>query len=237
MGSQNEKTPPTTEEILSFLYPRKIICPVCEKEFTDFGVRKSKLRVEKMESDFRTRYYVVDPNHYEVNLCYHCGYAAIQAYFEKVTEKQQDLIKKFITPMYKPREYHVPLSHEDVLIRYDFALSCCQAIYAKDSQFAFTYLKKAWVYRDMENQHEQEIKTLREAYIRLKDAFSSENFPLGQMDEITAKYVIAEMARRLGNFNEALRWVGDVVVAKGIPSVIKDRAVTLKELARDGIMT
>jgi hypothetical protein len=236
MEANKEKTPPSPDEILALLYPRKITCPVCEKEFTDFGVRKTKLRVIKMDSDFYTQYHVVDPNHYEVNLCYHCGYAAIQAYFEKVTEKQQDLIKKFITPMYKRMEYPVPLSLGDVLSRFDFALSCCQAIYAKDSQFAFTYLKKAWVYRNYPDMKEKEIQTLREAYIRLKDAFSSENFPLGAMDEITAKYMIAELARRLGNFAEALRWVGDVVVAKGIAGNIKDKAINLKELARDGIM-
>jgi uncharacterized protein (DUF2225 family) len=234
MSNQNGR-PPTSDEILAFLYPRNIQCPVCGKDFTDFGVRKSKLRLEKTESDFRTRYHVVDPNHYEVNFCYHCGYAAISAYFDKITEKQQELVKKFITPMYKPREYPVPLSQTDVLSRYDFALSCCQAIYARDSQFAFTYLKKAWVYRDMVGMHEQELKTLREAFIRLKDAFSSENFPLGAMDEITAKYVIAELARRLGDFPEALRWVGDVVIARGISPTIKDRAVTLKELAKEGI--
>jgi hypothetical protein len=236
MSDSKEMVPPTHEEILSFLYPRNVKCPVCEKEFTDFSVRKSKLRVERMESDFRTRYYVVDPNHYSVNLCYHCGYAAIQAYFERISEKQQDLIKKFITPMYRPQEYPVPIPVDLVINRFDQALACCQAIYAKDSHFAFTYLKKAWVYRDMENKHDQEIKALREAYIRLKDAFTSEKFPLGEMDEITAKYVIAELARRLGNFTEALRWVGDVVVAKGIPSAIKERAVNLKELAREGIM-
>ncbi|MCL2500389.1 MAG: DUF2225 domain-containing protein [Defluviitaleaceae bacterium] len=236
MSDKKEITPPTQEEILSFLYPRNIKCPVCEREFTDFGVRTTKLRVEKMDNDFRKRYYVVDPNHYGVTLCYHCGYTAIHAYFERITEKQQDLIKKFITPLYKPQEYHVPLSQADVLNRYDQALACCQAIYAKDSQFAFTYLKKAWVYRDMENMKDREIKEMREAYIRFKDAFTSESFPLGEMDEITAKYLIAELARRLGNFAEALRWVGDVVVAKGIPSAIKERAVILKELAREGNM-
>jgi hypothetical protein len=222
------------EEILECLYPKNITCPVCQKDFTDFAIRKSKLRMERMESDFRTVYKVVDPNHYEVHLCYNCGYAAIQAYFDRITEKQQDLIKKFITPAFKTKEHHVPLEPDVVLFRYDQALACCQAIYAKNSQFAFTYLKKAWVYRDMEGKKDEELKTLREAFIRLKDAFSSENFPLGQMDEITAKYVIAEMARRLGNFAEALRWVGDVVVAKGVPAAIKDRAINLKEAAREG---
>jgi hypothetical protein len=234
MEATKEKVPPTPEQVLELLYPKNITCPVCTKSFTDFAVRTTKLRVERLDSDFRTCYHVIDPNHYEVIFCYHCGYAAIKQYFDRIAEKQQDMIKQFITPMFRTQEFHIPLPIESVLYRYDQALACCQAIYAKNSQFAITYLKKAWVYRDMENKKDDEIKTLREAYIRLKDAFTSENFPLGAMDEITAKYIIAEMARRLGNFAEALRWVGDVVVAKGIPAAIKERAVNLKEMAREG---
>jgi hypothetical protein len=235
MDTKNEKPVPTQEEILSFLYPKEMECPVCEKKFTDYAVRKSKLRVDTTDGDLKTRYHVIDPNHYEVQLCYYCGYTALGAYFEKITDKQQDLIKKFITPMYTTQEYPVPYPLELVVNRFDQALACCQAIYAKNSQFAITYLKKAWVLRDMEGKKEDELKTIREAYVRLNDAFTTENFPLGAMDETTAKYLIAEMARRLGNFTEALRWVGDVITNRDTPPIFKKRADVLKELAREGI--
>jgi hypothetical protein len=234
MDENKAKEAPNTEEILSYIYPKEIECPVCMKKFTDYSVRKSKLRVDTTDGDLRTRYFVIDPNNYEVQLCYHCGYTALQAYFEKIIARQQDLIKKFITPMYSTQKYPVPYTHDIVLNRYDQALACCQAIYAKNSQFAITYLKKAWVYRDMEGKKEEEIKTLREAYVRLNDAFSTENFPLGAMDEITAKYMIAELARRIGNFSDALRWVGDVIISRNTTPAMKKRADLLKDLARDG---
>jgi hypothetical protein len=212
-----------------------MVCPVCEKKFTDFAVRASKLRANTTDGDLRTRYHVIDPNHYEVQLCYYCGYTALAPYFLKITERQHDAIKKFITPMYSTQEYPVPYTPEMVINRYDQALACCQAIYAKNSQFAITYLKKAWVLRDMPGRKDDELKTINEAYIRLNEAFTTENFPLGAMDEITAKYMIAEMARRLGKFSEALRWVGDVIVNRDASPSIKKRADMLKEQARDGI--
>jgi len=227
--------PPTTEEILAFLYPKTQKCPVCDKEFTDFAVRKSKLRAQKVESDFRTQYLVIDPNHYEVVLCYHCGYAALGSYFDRISDKQQDMITAKITPTHRMQEYPVPLSYEHIIERYSKALACAEAINAKNSQKAFINLKMAWVHRDAQKKDEEQ-KCLMEAFTMLKEAFSSEPFPLGSMDEPMAKYIIADLARRLGLFSEALRWVADVVVAKDIPAAIKDRAVVLKDAARAGEM-
>ena len=226
-------TPPTEEEILAYLYPKSYHCPVCEKDFSDFAVRKSKLRTQKIDSDFYTRYFVMDPNHYEVQFCSHCGYAALANYFDRITDRQQTMIKEKITPHHKPVEFPMPLSMEHVIMRYEQAAKCAEAINAKPSQQAFIFLKTAWVYRSIDEKN-KELGNLRIAYGGLKEAFSSENFPLGNMDETTAKYVIADIARRLGLFGEALRWVGDVIVAQGVSSAIKERALLLKDAAKEG---
>jgi uncharacterized protein (DUF2225 family) len=223
----------TTDELLAYLYTKAFDCPVCDKEFVDFIVRKSKLRVLRIETDFKTHYHTIDPNHYEVLLCPNCGYASLQPYFDRITDRQQGLIQQNITPKYRPMEYPVPYSLEHVMLRYNQALECAYAISGKASQKAFLYLKMSWICRDIKDKA-NEIRLLRDAFIGLKDAFTTENFPIGNMDEATAKYLIADLGRRLGEFSEAMRWVSDVVVAKGIPSALKERALTLKDLIRDG---
>ena len=82
--------------------------------------------------------------------------------------------------------------------------------------------------------HDLEREHVKAAYEGLLVAYSNERFPLGNMDESTAKYVIADLARRNGQMGEAMRWVADVIVAKGIPSSLKERAQTLKDLIREG---
>jgi len=221
------------EELLSFLYTKQIHCPVCDKEFMDFMIRKSKLRATHTDTDFRTTYKTIDTNHYDVLFCYHCGYATLQNYFDRITERQQKMIREKITPHFRPMEFPMPLSLEHVSLRYKQALACADAIESKPSQKAFINLKLAWVLRGVKNK-KLELKFLREAYEGLKKAFSTENFPLGQMDESTAKYVIGDLARRLGEMTDAMRWVGDVVIAKGIPSSLKERALNLKDLIREG---
>ena len=230
-------TPQQLEEaILSYLYPKSIECPVCDKEFTDFIIRKSKLRAETVETDFMTHYKVINPNFYEILFCAHCGYATLQNYFDLITDRQKKMIREKVTPSHKPREFPAPFSLECVMFRYKQALICANAIEAKASQKAFINLKLAWIMRANKNK-DLELRFLRDAFEGLKHAYGAERFPLGAMDETTAKYVIADLARRLGEMSEALRWVSDVVVARGIPSAIKDRAINMKDLIRDGITT
>jgi len=235
MSDTTVKQPPTKEEMLSLLYPKEAICPVCEKMYIDQVVRTSKLRVESTDGDLRHRYQTLDPVMYEAQLCYQCGYAALRPYFEKIDERQKDIIRKKITPEYKTIEYPAPYTAELALTRYDQALLCCEALEVKYSRHAITYLKKGWVLRDMIGRKADEMEAIRLAYENLQNAFTTENFPLGNLDEITSKYMISELARRLGNFKEALRWIGDVIISRDALPAIKKRAELVKEQARAGI--
>jgi len=234
MDSSEVLTPEEREkELLSYLYTKQFHCIVCDKDFMDFMVRSSKLRVSHIDTDFRKTYKGIDPTHYEVLFCCHCGYATLHPYFDKIIERQQKMIAETISSNFKPREFAMPLSMEDVLYRYNQAILCCDAINAKASQKAFICLKLAWIWRGEGNKQE-ELKYLKIAFDGLKEAFSTERFPLGSMDEPTAKYVIADLARRLSEPGEAMRWVGDVVIGKGIPGALKERALNLKDLIREG---
>lgn len=45
----------------TFLYDSKIVCPVCEREFTYTRVRTSHLRVLERGKDFYTKYDGIEP--------------------------------------------------------------------------------------------------------------------------------------------------------------------------------
>ena len=229
---QAENTP-TKEDLLAYLYPKKHTCTVCDFEFTKQTIRTTKLRVLQVETDFRSKHKDIDPNRYEVLLCRNCGFAALPAHFDKIVNRQREAILTKIKPSYKHVEFEMPLSLDDAVATYKQAFLCAEAMDAKVSVKAFLSLRLAWVYRE-EGRSADEAKYIKDAYEGLKEAFSTENFPLGNMDEATAKYLIADLARRSGQMGEAMRWVADVVVARGIPSAIKEKAVRLKDLIREG---
>ena len=220
------------DDQMSYLYTKTYSCPVCVKEFTGVLIRRSKLRQIRLDRDFRTYYKTIDPNYYEVTLCTNCGYAALNNAFDRITSKQQDWIKEKVTPNYKHVEFQLPLTANDALARYKMALLFAQAINAKMSQKAIISLKMAWIYRDAKDE-KSELNLLKFAYAGFKEAFSTENFPIGTMDEHTVKYLIGELARRTGDFEEASRMIGDLIISKNTPSGLKERAHDLKELIRE----
>lgn len=60
--------------------------------------------------------------------------------------------------------------------------------------------------------------------------FPKEDFPMCGMDEYTVMYMVAELARRIGNKEEAKRMISKVLVAKDANRRIKDKALALKEM-------
>ena len=91
--------------------------------------------------------------------------------------------------------------------------------------------------KDMPNRKEQiqdlqsqEKELLENAYTGFEAAFSKESFPMCGMDEITVSYLLAELARRIGRYEESSRWISRVLISREANDRIKNRAREIKEL-------
>lgn len=71
---------------------------------------------------------------------------------------------------------------------------------------------------------------LENAYTGFEAAFSKESFPMCGMDEITVSYLLAELARRIGRYEESSRWISRVLISREANERIKNRAREIKEL-------
>lgn len=54
------------------------------------------------------------------------------------------------------------------------------------------------------------------------------------MDQYTVTFLVAELSRRIGEYEEAKRWVSKVLVARDANRRIKDKALALKESLQSG---
>ena len=89
-------------------------------------------------------------------------------------------------------------------------------------------LKIGWLYRDIKDT-KNETTYLKCANKDLKIAFGSERFPIFELDEMTTMYIIAALSMKLREFDQALRWISDLIIKPGVPSRLKQRAQDLKE--------
>lgn len=247
-GTEGKTGSPKTETVseADFLFEKTYVCPVCDKEFHSKKIRTGKVKLLAADTDLRPKYQYVDCLKYDAVVCPHCGYAALDRFFKFMMPAQARLIRENISANFKglPVTENI-YTYDDALERHQLALLNTVIKKAKESERAYTCLKMAWICRgkaeslpEGEKDRDAQIKELKaqekelleNAYTGFETAFSKESFPMCGMDEITVTYLLAELARRIGKFEESSRWISRVLISRQANERIKNRAREIKEL-------
>ncbi len=244
-AAQKKKKEPTELKEEDFIFDKTYKCPICDREFKARTVRTGKVKLVSSDSDLRPRYQF-DTLKYDAVTCPSCGYSVLTRYFNvNPTSGQLKLIKDNVCRAFKGiKEPGVTMTYEDALTRHKLALLCAIVKRAKSSEKAYTCLKMAWLLRgkseslpkDTPNYSEiikdladQETEAITNAYEGFTEAFSKENFPMCGMDETTVTYLTAELARKIGKYDDALRLCARVITGKNVNDRIKEKAREMKE--------
>lgn len=231
------------------IFDKTFTCKVCDQEFKSKMVRTGKVKLVAQDSDLRPKYQHVDSLKYDAIVCPHCGFAALSRFFNYMTDAQARLIKANISANFKGiKEGESILTYDESIIRHKLALVNTVVKHAKASEKAYTCLKLAWLLRgksetlpqntpnlaqEKAKLAEQEKEYIANAYDGFMDAFSKEQFPMCGMDETTMTYLVADLGRQIGKYDEALRMVARVLMSKNVGDRIKQKTLDLKELIRE----
>ncbi len=243
-GDSNVIKPQVTEEEL--LFDKTHTCPVCGEEFHSKMIRTGKVKLLSADTDMRPKYQLVDSLKYDAIVCPKCGYAALSRFFKFVTQGQINLINENITKNFSGLPVTGKIyTYDDAITRHQLALANAIVKKAKASEKAYTCLKMAWLYRGkaetlpkdtpeydkvIEELSKQETDLLVNAYEGFLSAFSKEMFPMCGMDEITVTYLAADLARRIGRYDESSRWISKVLTDRKANERIKNKARDIKEM-------
>ncbi len=247
--SKKSADQPAEVKEADLIFEKTFMCKVCDKEFKTKMVRTGKAKLLAQDSDLRPRYQTVDSLKYDAIVCPHCGFAALSRFFNYMTDAQAKLIRANVSANFKGlKEGDEILTYDEAIVRHKLALVNTVVKRAKASEKAYTCLKLAWLLRgkaetlpaDTPNLAnvkkelaEQEKEYIANAYEGFMEAFSKEQFPMCGMDEITMTYLVADLGRRVGKYDEALRMVARVLMSKNVSDRIKQKTIDLKELIRE----
>lgn len=215
-----------------FLYDKQIVCPICGTEFSAHIVKTSKCRMKTKESDFYIKYSGINPYFYDVLLCDECGYASLKADFGELRKREMEAIKNNIVSKWHKREYPKTYDIHIALERYKLSLLNYSVSGSKVSKKAMNCLKISWMYREL-GDIKNEGKFREQALIGFKEAYSTEELPIYGMDNYTVLYLIGELNRRSGNYEEALRYLGQVITSPSAGKRVKDLAINQKYLIEE----
>ena len=247
-AAQGETKPKEISEE-SLLFDKTHKCPVCDSEFKCKMVRTGKAKLVSQDMDLRPKYQGIDPLKYDAILCPVCGYASLNRYFNFVMSSQAKQIKEQISSTVKyTSENGKTYSYDEAITRHKMALLNTVVKRGKVSERAYTCLKLAWLFRgkrevmmqgeyskeEAKALYEEEKECLKNAHEGFVAAFSQEEFPMCGMDQYTVTFLVAELSRRIGEYEEAKRWVSKVLVARDANRRIKDKALALKESLQSG---
>lgn len=187
---------------ISELYEKKITCNVCGGEFVTSKVRTSKLKMVKRDADFLTYYEGENPLLYNVFVCPHCGYAAMEEKFNHINSREKEKIKKTITPKWNKREFSGKRTIFDGIEVYKLALLTGEVLDYKKYDLANICIRICWLNRLVGNEDEEKRFTIL-ARDLFKYAYTSESI---NMEDTTLAYLIGELSRGIGEKEVALSW-------------------------------
>ncbi len=235
-------------EETDYLFDKSYVCPVCGESFKSKTVKIGKVKLLSADSDLRPKFQFVDSLKYDAVVCPSCGYAALNRFFNYMTSMQARAIKEKISANYKhTKETSDLYTYDDAILRHKLALLNSIVTNAKNSEKGYTCLKLAWLCRGKcENldetsptYKEEKLKLLKmeqeyiqNAYEGFNNAILKEGYPMCGMDEYTVMYLVAELARRCGKFEDSLKMVSKILISREVNERLKDKARSIKDMIK-----
>ena len=245
--SEQSSKPKVTEEDL--LFDKSYTCPVCNNEFHSKMIRTGKVKLLSADTDLRPKYQLVDSLKYDALVCPSCGYAALSRFFKFMMPAQAKLIRENITKNFSGLpQTGSTYTYDDAILRHQLALANAIVKKAKNIEKAYKCMKMSWLFRVKRETLPKETKDydkvvaelkkeeddlLGKAYEGFMTAFSRESFPMCGMDEMTVTFLVAELARRTGKYEESGRWISKVLTSRSANERIKNKARDIKELLNE----
>ena len=211
------------------LYLEEVICPVCETAFQATRVRVRALSAIRRETDLYTVYAGLSPLHYAADVCPSCAYAGYPDDWSDCDARLRATLEADRAERLQAAggfRFAGERTPQAGLVSILLALRCYE-LRGIDARRRATILHRlAWISREI-GDAEQEASYLaaaRHAYEMAYREGASPNDPA----TVRVPYLLGELAFRLGDPREAIRWFERTVRAQGI-----DEHPDLQRLAHD----
>lgn len=236
-----EKEVTINEEDL--IIDKKIECPLCNQSITYKSVLTTRLKRMEPDFDLRPRFEGIDDNKYGVIACHHCGYAALNQYFESISPGRRKMVRAEVCDKFKsiPEPNVKTYDYDTAVNRYKLALLTAMAKRAKLSEKSYICLKISWLRRaQLESLPEDIVQAekkeelaerenfYRQAYDGFTKVLSEEMPPYCGMEGSTVEFMLANMAMHFEEYDKAAKLVANLLTNSGTNKRVKDKCLDMK---------
>jgi uncharacterized protein (DUF2225 family) len=190
---------------MTTIFPISLRCPICETEFGSHEIGSCGFASKR--TDFRPNYWGLNPVNYFYHLCPECGFCASKPLYE--SQITHEGVIQAIKQLGVLRESSLPMKLERAMVCLEL-LRDGEFIHSNNFDLANSWINAFWWAETKEQEH----KFGKIVISYLKQAISEDELP--DKDVAISKYLIAEINRRIGNTEEAVKYFDEVL------SLIKD---------------
>lgn len=193
-------------------YDKKTICMNCDHRFETTKIRSRFVRISSQDTDFKPIYVdeEINPMFYNVSVCPQCGFAFTDDTSPYFPPGAKDTIQQTITAKWNGRSFGSLRNIDEAIETYKLAYLSATVKKEKSISLAGLTLRIAWLYRTKE-QFDEEMRFLMIARNMYDTAYSEGDYVGTQMSETRVMYLIAELSRRLGEEEQAVRSFSRVI--------------------------
>jgi len=193
------------EEYEAYLFNKPAKCPVCGHGFNALMPRMSKLKLDRIDNDFRKHHVDFDTLWYNIWVCPKCYYSSFNYDFNnpisprlaKAVQEKLEELKNTTTIEFKD-----PLTIDQVFTSYYLALYCAKAANANPLKIGKLWLQLSWLYRDLKDERMAKTAALN-ALEYYHDAFYNSKLDISPEEEQQCCIVLAELYIIKGDLKEA----------------------------------
>ncbi|MFE4199117.1 DUF2225 domain-containing protein [Aneurinibacillus aneurinilyticus] len=196
----------------TILYDKKFTCPHCEHHFTSKKTRLRRSHPIKRDPDFCEHYddHSENPILYHIVVCPRCGYSFNDQFRKEVPTQLQQLTEEKITANWTQKDYTGIRTIPEAVATYKLAIFAAGIHHEPHCVMAGLCLRLAWLYR-YQNKKPEERRFLTLALGEYEASYQEGDYMRAGMSEIKLIYLIGELHRQLGDYNQALRFFSKVI--------------------------
>lgn len=196
------------------LYDKKVQCPICKHSFTTKKVRSRFVKPQRVDSDFGPVFNQNDGNnplYYYATVCPQCGFSFTEEFSNSIGQLAKQKVQQELSEkMDKSTDYCGERDFEKAVKACKLAIYSAQLTREKHIVFANICLRLAWLNRGAAKKKE-ESRFIQLAASEFEQSYINTDFNTETTPEMQILYIIGELNRKLGKYNEAVKFFNTVV--------------------------
>jgi len=225
---------------LDRIWFKELTCPNCQRRFKTPRPKRNSYTVGSRDPDFYIHYTGENPYYYAVAVCPHCYFAFDLESFAELSIVDRRGLSAVLSGLTDLTRFDFGSVRDlpTALAAHELAIAAMDYVDNQNMAKGRILLRASWLYRDQEEMTgeptaERRLSLIRQAAEYFELAYTTDRLENQRLGAGAVAYLVGELRRQLGEYDQAVRWFGRAISASDLPPEIERMARDQWNVARE----